>query len=106
MPRALNSGVDFKDDVESSLLLLLKHLDVDLAAHGATWFKQNILDLTAESARELIRGRSGQRAQVDYDRLYAYRVFAGLDAKGGPEEHAHEPRYNLDGAGVEPGIEN
>lgn len=95
-----NSGVDFKDDVESSLLLL-NRLDVDLAAHGATWFKQNILNLTAESARELIRGRPGQRAQVDYDRLYAYRVFAGLDAKGGPEEDVHEPRYNLDGAGGE-----
>ena len=76
-----NSGVDFKDDVESSLLLL-SHLDVDLAAHGATWFKRNILDLTAQSARELIRGKSGERAQVDYDRLYAYHTFAGLDATG------------------------
>jgi transposase len=80
-----NSGVDFRDDVESSLLLL-SHLDVELAAHGATWFKRNILDLSAKSARELIRGRSGKRAQVDYDRLYAYRMFAGLDATGKPEE--------------------
>lgn len=80
-----NSGVDFKDDVESSLLLL-GYLDVDLAAHGATWFKRNILDLTAKSARELIRGKSGNRAQVDYDRLYAYHIFAGLDATGRPEE--------------------
>ena len=80
-----NSGVDFKDDVESSLLLL-GDLDVDLAAHGVTWFKRNILDLTAKSARELIRGKSGNRAQVDYDRLYAYHMFAGLDATGRPEE--------------------
>jgi transposase len=80
-----NSGVNFKDDVESSLLLL-NHLDVALAAHGATWFERNILKLTAESARELIRGRSGKRAQVDYDRLYAYQIFAGLDAKEGLEE--------------------
>jgi transposase len=80
-----NSGVDFKDDVESSLLLL-SHLDVDLVAHGATWFKRNILDLTAKSARELIRGSSGKRAQVDYDRLYAYHIFAGLDTTGRPEE--------------------
>lgn len=79
-----NSGVDFKDDVESSLLLL-NHLDVDLAAHGATWFARNILDLTAASARELIRGRSGRRSEVDYDRLDAYRVFAGLGASTGPE---------------------
>jgi transposase len=84
-----NSGVDFKDDVESSLLLL-NHLDVDLVAHGAMWFERNILNLNADSARELIRGRSGKRAQVDYDRLYAYRNFAGLDAMevGGPEECA------------------
>ena len=79
-----NSGVNFKDDVESSLRLL-NHLDVALAAHGATWFEQNILKLTIESARELIRGRSGKRAQVDYDRLYAYQIFAGLDAKEIPE---------------------
>ena len=82
-----NSGVNFKDDVESSLLLL-SHLDVDLAAHGATWFERNILGLTAESARELIRGRSGKRAQVDYDRLYAYQIFAGLDMKEKLEECA------------------
>ena len=80
-----NSGVDFKDDVASSLLLL-SHLDADLVAHGATWFKRNILDLTAKSARELIRGKSGKRAQVDYDRLYAYHLFAGLDAIGRQEE--------------------
>lgn len=80
-----NSGVDFKDDVESSLLLL-NHLDIDLAANGATWFKQNILDLTAKSARELIRGQSGNKAQVDYDRLYAYRIFAGLGAIEKQEE--------------------
>lgn len=80
-----NSGVDFKDDVESSLLLL-GYLDADLAAHGVTWFKRNILDLTAKSARELIRGKSGNRAQVDYDRLCAYHIFAGLEATGRPEE--------------------
>lgn len=80
-----NRGVDFEDDVESSLLLL-SHLDVELAAHGAMWFRRNILDLTAKSARELIRGRSGNRAQVDDDRLYAYRRFAGLEATQRPEE--------------------
>jgi hypothetical protein len=69
--------VDFKDDVESSLLLL-NYLDIDIKAHGATWFKQNILELTAKSTRELIRGKSGNRAQIDYDRLYAYQIFAGI----------------------------
>jgi transposase len=82
-----NGGVDFKDDVESSLRLL-NHLDAELEAHGATWFERNILGLTAESARELIRGRSGQRSQVDYDRLHAYRSFMGLDENAGPQEDA------------------
>jgi transposase len=80
-----NSGVDFKDDVESSLLLL-SYLDVEFTAHGATWFKRNIVDLTAESARKLIRGISGKRAQVDYDRLYAYHIFAGLKVTEDSEE--------------------
>ena len=78
-----NSRVDFKDDVESSLMLL-HDLDVDLTEYGQTWFKQNILELTSRSARELIRGRSGERAQVDADRLLAYRMFIGLNAEGGP----------------------
>lgn len=80
-----NSGVDFKDDVESSLRLLYD-LDAVLPTHGATWFERNILNLTADSAKELIRGRPGQRSQVDHDRLFAYRNFAGLDTVGGAEE--------------------
>jgi len=58
--------------------MLLNYLDIKLMAHATTWFGLNILDLTFESARELIRGRSGKRAQVDGDRLYAYLIFAGL----------------------------
>lgn len=80
-----NSGVDFKDDVESSLMLL-NYLDSDIRKHTKAWFKRNILELTAESAKELIRGRSGLRSQVDYDRLSAYRIFAGLDLKTEPLE--------------------
>lgn len=78
-----SSRVDFVDDVESSLLLL-HYLDRDLKDHAAMWFQRNILSLTSKSARELIRGRSGERAQVDHDRLQAYRIFMGLNAEGGP----------------------
>ena len=78
-----NSRVDFKNDVESSLMLH-HDLDVDLTEYGETWFKRNILELNSTSARELIRGRSGERAQVDADRLHAYRMFVGLNAEGGP----------------------
>ena len=82
-----NSGVDFKDDVESSLRLM-NYLDIDIKNHAKTWFNRNILELTAESAREQVRGRSGQRSQVDYDRLSAYGIFAGLDSKVEPFEGA------------------
>lgn len=78
-----NSGVDFKDDVESSLMLL-NYLDIDLKKHAKTWFKRNILELTSESAKEQIRGRAGQRSQVDCDRLSAYNVFAGVEPKIDP----------------------
>ena len=71
-------GVDFKDDVASSLLLL-NHFDVDLSTHGAQWFQRNITELTQDLAFELISGRSGKGAKVDHDRRYAYRVFAGLE---------------------------
>lgn len=82
-----SSGVDFKDDVESSLMLM-HYLDTDIKSHAKTWFQRNILELTAESAREQIRGRSGQRSQVDFDRLSAYGIFAGLDSKTEPVEGA------------------
>lgn len=78
-----NSRVNFKNDVESSLMLL-HYLEEDLTRYGETWFKKNILELTSKSARELIRGRSGERAQVDADRLQTYRMFVGLNAEGGP----------------------
>jgi hypothetical protein len=72
------SGIDFKDDVQSSLLLL-NHLDIDISKQGAKWFQRNITALTKETALELISGRGGKGADIDHDRRYAYRFFAGLD---------------------------
>ena len=74
------SGVDFNDDVSASLLLL-NLLDVDLQGHGKTWFTRNILNLTRESAKDLITGRSGKRGDLDEQRRCAYRDFAGLDTR-------------------------
>lgn len=82
-----SSGVDFKDDVESSLMLM-HYLDIDIKNHAKTWFQHNILELTADLAREQIRGRPGQRSQVDYDRLCAYCIFAGINSKTEPVETA------------------
>ena len=72
------SGVDFKDDVQSSLLLL-NHLDADISKHGAEWFRRNIKALTKKTALELISGRGGKGADIDRDRRDAYRGFAGVN---------------------------
>jgi len=90
------SQVDFKDDVESSLLLL-NHLDSDIKAYSEHWFRQNIMELTEESAREIISGRRGKGGKVDAERRHAYRIFAGLDARGGQLEGAEELPDNWDG---------
>ena len=82
-----SSGVDFKDDVESSLMLM-HYLDIDIKNHAKTWFQHNILELTADLAREQIRGRPGQRSQVDYDRLCAYCIFAGINSCEIPGTHS------------------
>lgn len=76
------SQVDFKDDVESSLLLL-NHLDSDIEAQSEHWFNQNIMELTEKSAREIISGRGGKGGKIDAERRRAYRIFAGQDAGGG-----------------------
>lgn len=75
------SGVDFTDDVSASLCLL-NLLDVDLQTHGKTWFSRNILNLTKESARDLITGRSAKKEEIDDQRRCAYRDFASLNARG------------------------
>jgi hypothetical protein len=72
--------VDFKDDVESSLMLL-GYWDTYVETHGKTWFRRNVLELTTESAQEMILGRSGRRSQVDCDRISAYQIFAGIESK-------------------------
>ena len=75
------SGIDFTDDVSASLSLL-NLLDVELQTHGKTWFSRNILNLTKQSARDLITGRSGKKDELDEQRRCAYRDFTTLNARG------------------------
>ena len=77
------SGVDFRDDVSASLSLL-NLLDVDLQTHGKTWFSRNILNITKDSAKELVTGRSEKKDELDEQRRCAYRDFASLNARGNP----------------------
>lgn len=76
------SSVDFTDDVSASLLLL-NLLDVGLHSHGKMWFSRNILNLTKESATELITGRAGKKSELDEQRRCAYRAFAVLSERTG-----------------------
>lgn len=72
------SGVDFHDDVSSSLLLL-KYLDEQTAAHSRSWFDRNMLKLTEDGAARLISGGSDRVSDLSSERLRAYSRFAGKD---------------------------
>lgn len=72
------SGVDFRDDVSSSLLLL-KFLDEQTVAHSRSWFDRNLLKLTKDGAASLISGGGEKVSDLSRERLRAYRVFAGED---------------------------
>ena len=73
------SGVDFRDDVSSSLLLL-KHLDEQTVAHSRSWFDRNMLNLTKDGAANLISGAGGRVSDLSREFLRAYRVFVGEDS--------------------------
>jgi hypothetical protein len=72
------SGVDFRDDVSSSLLLL-KLLDEQTVAHSRSWFDRNMLNLTKDGAASLISGGGERVSDLSRERLRAYRVFVGED---------------------------
>ena len=77
--------VDFKDDIESSLLLL-SLLDSDIKAHSEQWFENNIMKLTQESAREIISGRGGKGGKVDAERRRTYRIFSDQNIRAVQQE--------------------
>ncbi|MEI7892455.1 MAG: hypothetical protein WCI05_05160 [Myxococcales bacterium] len=74
------SGVDFRDDVASSLQLL-NHLDGDLRDGGKDWWARNMLKLTHETVEELIAQTAKRRAELNKRRLRDYLVFMGQDPK-------------------------
>ena len=88
--------VNFKDDIESSLLLL-SCLDSDIEAHSAHWFNQNMMNLTEESAQEIVSGRGGIGGRVDTERRRAYRIFADQDVGEDPYEEPENLRDDLNG---------
>lgn len=91
-----NMEIDFKDDVSASLELL-RLLDEDTVSNSKLYFINNITSLTLDSALAMLRGRWGKMASVDTERRVAYRVFAGLDARGDRRDVPDELRDTLDG---------
>jgi transposase len=73
------SGVDFCDDVSSSLLLL-QRLDAQTVAHSRSWFEHNMLNLTEDGAASLISGAGERASDLSRERIRAYRAFVGEDA--------------------------
>lgn len=86
--------VDFKDDIESSLLLL-SLLDSDIKAHSEQWFENNIMKLTQESAREIISGRGGKGGKVDAERRRTYRIFSDQNIRAVQQEIPGDLRDSL-----------
>ena len=76
-----HSGIDFTDDVESSLRLL-NQLDSDICEKGKDWWNRNMLELTDKSVEDLITGTAKRRAELNKKRLQDYKVFMGDEASG------------------------
>lgn len=74
------SEIDFSDDVSASLFLL-NLLDVNIKNHSKTWFTRNILNLTRESAKDLIVGKGGKTGERNEQRRCAYLAFAALNSQ-------------------------
>ena len=72
------SGVDFRDDVPSSLLLL-KLLDEQAATYSKSWFDRNMLNLTGDGAASLISGANEKVSDLSKERIVAYRAYVGED---------------------------
>lgn len=76
-----HSGIDFTDDVESSLRLL-SLLDSDIRNNGNDWWNRNMLKLTDKTVAELITGTAKRQAELNKKRLQDYRGFIGENTSG------------------------
>ena len=77
--------------------MLLKFLDTDIAAHSKSWFQSNMLALKEEDVPRLIGRVGGKKSNQTKQRLRAYRMFMGQDARGSRQHIPKELRDTLDG---------
>lgn len=91
-----NSGLDFSDDVKSSVALL-HYLDRDILKYSNYWFHRNILDLEESGVPEVIASAGSKKSKLHKGWLRAYRVFLGGDARGEERNTPEELKDRLDG---------
>lgn len=68
------SGVDFKDDVSSSLMLL-NHLDCDIISYSKYWFNKNMIHLEEEDVKALIGNNNIKKSEYKNECVDVYRNF-------------------------------
>ena len=91
------SGIDFEDDVASTLRLM-HEIDLAQVKYSQGWFKRNLLDVTEASAVELVSSAPGALSEENLARLRAYRIHCGLDARGSRDHIPEDMRDSLDGS--------
>ena len=74
-----NSGVDYKDDVNASILLL-QHLDVEIVVNSKKWFDRNMINLTKDGTKRLIGGSTLEKSEYYDDCVGAYNNFIGTQS--------------------------
>jgi transposase len=97
-----SSRLDYKDDVKSCLALL-SLLDRDIVKHSATWFSRNMLALKEEDVEGLIGSCGKKHSHKHKAWLRAYRIWAGVDARGGVPDAPKGLDDSLDGGYWESG---
>jgi hypothetical protein len=76
-----------------SCVFLMDRLIADGIKNGARYFDRNLYDLTEEGAKRLV---SGKQRSGDAERKYNYRLYMGLDGRGGQNNVPKELRDSLD----------
>jgi hypothetical protein len=82
-------------------LLVLNHLNADIANWSRHWFEQNLLALTEDGECQLMIDATSEMSPVCEARLRAFQIFLGQDARGSRADVPLELRDHSDGEGRE-----
>lgn len=90
------AGLDYTDDVKSSLYLL-HQLDEDSMAHGRQWFDQNMLELKEENVDKLIHSTPNSFSNLHRQWIKSYRLHTHQDLRGDVAVLPENLNNSLDG---------